>query len=303
MYDKWELGINMSLSVLLPVYGEANYISEAVISTLDNIELGDELIILLDRISENTKAVVEYFASKDERIVVMNSPEPGISSALNLGITYSDADFIARMDADDVVINNRFRMQKNFLTSHPEHVLIGSNIELIDSNGRKIGLKFFPKRSNSIKRMMFFFNPVAHPSVMIRRISLLEAGLYKTCTDGYEDYYLWTELINFGKFENSRKSFLKYRVHTNQFSSNKTNAISHSHESFLGILQSQNKSLSKLNNVYKKIINRKSNLLITLLDFKLIRDYFISLINFPKSSILLLYYYVINAMIAKIYKY
>ena len=64
MYDEWWLGINMSLSVLLPVYGEAGFICEAIISTLDDIELEDELIIILDRTSDNTKAIIEDFASK-----------------------------------------------------------------------------------------------------------------------------------------------------------------------------------------------------------------------------------------------
>ena len=115
MYDEWWLGINMSLSVLLPVYGEASFICEAIISTLDDIELEDELIVILDRTSDNTKAIIKDFASKDGRIMVINSAEPGITNALNLGVRISSADFIARMDADDVVISGRFHKQKKIL--------------------------------------------------------------------------------------------------------------------------------------------------------------------------------------------
>jgi len=288
----------MSLSVILPVYGEANFISEAIISTLDNIAVEDELIIILDRTSDTTKTVIEYFASKDKRIVVRNSPSPGITSALNLGIAHSDADFIARMDADDVVINDRFYIQKKFLKSHPKHILIGSGIQLIDSGGKSIGLKVFPLSHRVIKRMIPFYNPIAHPSVMIRRISLIKSGLYEIGTDGYEDYFLWKKLINFGKLKNTRKILLKYRIHDNQVT--KKNNIQLS-KSYSLSFKPYNKSVNRVEKLYKNVITKKSNLIFLLLDYKFCKNYFISLITLPKSVLTLSYYYVINALLAKIY--
>jgi len=291
----------MSLSVLLPVYGEANFISEAIISTLDNIEITDELIIILDRTSDNTKAIIEDFASKDARIVMINSPSPGITSALNFGITYSDADFIARMDADDVVINNRFKLQKKFLEAHPKYILIGSNIQLIDTSGRKIGLKVYPSGNNSIKRMLFYYNPIAHPTVMIRRIFLLKSGLYKIGTDGYEDFYLWKKLSNFGKFKNSRKCFLKYRIHDNQISKQKNRSNSLSEKNYYEYLNIQNKRNYRLISLYMGIINKKNRSLISVFNSKFILDYFASLVYSPKSTLTLSYYYIVNAIVSKIH--
>jgi glycosyltransferase involved in cell wall biosynthesis len=291
----------MNLSVLLPVYGEANFISEAIISTLDNIEVEDKLIVLLDRISDNTKIIIEDFASKDERIMIINSPSPGITSALNLGVTYSDTNFIARMDADDVVINDRFNIQKEFLRSHPEYILIGSNIKLIDSGGKSLGMKFFPSRHHTIKQMLFFYNPIAHPSVMIRRTSLLKSGLYKIGTDGYEDYFLWKKLIHFGKFKNTRKCLLKYRIHDNQTSKYKKNVSVQFNKSYLDFLKPRNKSESRMHELYKKMTEKESKKLIPLLDYNFCKNYFISLIITPKSIVTLSYYYLINAIIAKFY--
>jgi glycosyltransferase involved in cell wall biosynthesis len=288
----------MSLSVILPVYGEANYISEAIISTLDNIAFEDELIIMLDRTSDTTKTIIEYFASKDKRIVVINSPSPGITSALNLGIAHSDADFIARMDADDVVINDRFNIQKKFLESHPKYILIGSSIHLIDSDGKIVGLKVFPHRHKSIKRVISFYNPIAHPSVMIRRISLLESGLYEIGTDGYEDLFLWKKLINFGKFKNTRKFLLKYRIHDDQITKKNNILVSNR---YLDSLKPQNKSADRVNDLYNKIITKKSSLFLFLFSYKFIKNYFISLIINPKSILTLSYYYVINALLSKVY--
>ena len=293
----------MSMSVILPVYGQAFFISEAIISTLDNMENKDKLIIILDRTSDNTKIIIEDFASKDKRILIVNSPSPGITSALNLGINHSDSDFIARMDADDVVINDRFNVQKKFLESHPKHVLIGSNIQIIDSCGKSIGIKVFPSSHHSIKRMLSFYNPIAHPSVMIRRTSLLESGLYEIGTDGYEDFFLWRKIINFGKFKNSRKCLLKYRMHENQATYYKKNTSVLLSKGYLDLFKSTSKSVNRVNNLYRMLIVKKPSLSISLFNYKFCKNYLIALITLPKSILTLSYYYTINSMLAKIYLY
>jgi glycosyltransferase involved in cell wall biosynthesis len=292
----------MRLSVLFPVYGEANFVCEAIISTLDDIGIEDELIIVLDRTSDHTRAIIEDFASKDERIVIINSPKPGIVNALNLGMKYSTSDFIARMDADDVVIKGRFHAQKRFLETHPKYILIGSNLQLIDSTGRKIGVKIYPTSHNSIKRMLFFYNSIAHPSIMIRRTSMLEFGLYEVGTEGYEDFYLWRKLIDFGKFRNSRKCFLKYRIHTSQASAQITTTASQHHEFYFDYLKSQNKSINQLNTLYAKLTERKEKKTDRfLIDFKLLGVYIKYLILSPKSTFGLSFYFIINLMISKMY--
>jgi len=287
----------MSLSVLLPVYGEASFICEAIISTLDNIEIEDQLIIILDRTSDTTKAIIEDFASKDERIMVINSAKPGITNALNLGARNSSADFIARMDADDVVINGRFHAQKKFLESHPKYVLIGSNLQLIDSAGRNIGVKIYPSMHNSIKCVLPFYNPIAHPSVMIRRVSMLESGLYKIGTDGYEDFYLWQRLINFGKFKNSRKCFLKYRIHANQVSSQSIVSTSRYTKFILGNHKSQNKINNSLEYLYKTVTSKKSNkFFLFLTDFKFVSSAIKSLFFAPKTFYIISFYFIVNGI-------
>jgi aminoglycoside N3'-acetyltransferase len=145
---------------------------------------------------------------------------------------------------------------------------------------------------------MPFYNPIAHPSVMIRRISLIKSGLYEIGTDGYEDFFLWKKLINFGQFKNTRKILLKYRIHDNQ--STKKNNILLS-KSYSLSFKPYNKSVNRVDKLYKNIITKKSNLIFLLLDYKFCKNYFISLITLPKSTLTLSYFYVINALLAKIY--
>ena len=286
--------MDLSLDILFPVHGEAHFISEAIISVLDEMNLEDKLYVVTDRISTSTNSIIEYFASKDLRITVIKSPEPGIVNALNLGIESSNSEFIVRMDSDDVIIKGRFSAQKKFLISHPKYVLVGSNIKLIDKHGNFIKRKYFPSKNHIIKSMLDYYNPVAHPAVMYRRISILEAGSYRTGTDKFEDYDLWLRLINVGKFKNLRRFFLNYRIHDNQFSSVST--------PFLGDKNEVNYSNSnKINFVRtKKLYDSLKNSPLSVFKLKNICRYLLCLSINPIIIFRLTYFYVINSNYLKL---
>jgi glycosyltransferase involved in cell wall biosynthesis len=291
-------GIDMKLDVLLPVHGEAKFISETLISILDDLDLKDNLIVVCDRLATSTKALVEYFAENDRRIRILDSPGSGIVNALNCGILYSEADFIARIDADDIVMKGRFSRQKKFLISHSKHVLVGSNIQTIDSFGEKLGLKKFPNNDNSIKRMLYLYNSIAHPTVMYRRISVIKAGLYDERYEGCEDYDLWIKLITIGKFKNLRKPLIKYRIHKNQ-SSLKIN-YNLIHEIQTKYRSINNLNLDKIDVLLEDYFEKKLGLRFYL-NPKNINYYIYSLINNPKIILELTYLLPYNSLRNKLY--
>jgi hypothetical protein len=149
--------------------------------------------------------------------------------------------------------------------------------------------------------MLFFYNSIAHPSVMIRRTSLLESGLYEIGSEGYEDFYLWRKLINFGKFRNSRKCFLKYRIHTNQTSAQTSTTSSQYSAIYIDHLKSQNKRIYQLWHLYDKLlVKNEKNTYRFLINFKFLRIYIKSLILSPKFTSGLTFYFIINLTISRI---
>jgi glycosyltransferase involved in cell wall biosynthesis len=156
-----------------------------------------------------------------ENIKVFVSKLPGISHDLNLGISESSGELIARIDADDLMRKDRLSLQKAFLEKHPKVVCVGSQVTKINVDGIVIGESNYPASSKEITRTLLFRNCLAHPSVMYRRSSIVEVGGYRPEFDGVEDYDLWLRLSMTGQIRNINARLTSYRVWENQVTSKK----------------------------------------------------------------------------------
>src|SRR5205823_5921583 len=78
------------------------------------------------------------FAARDPRIRLVSRPNQGLTKSLNEALGLASAELIARMDADDVSMPERFERQVAFLHEHPEVVCVGSRVQLIDPYGSPI---------------------------------------------------------------------------------------------------------------------------------------------------------------------
>lgn len=214
-----------AVSVIIPVHGNAPHL----ISTIESIRMQSfeeyEVIIILDRASEEIQTYARNLALDFENFRVVISEKRGISHALNTGIRESSGEFIARIDADDLMRNDRLALQKNFLEKHEEVVCVGSQVTKINFNGIRIGRSSFPGSNKLITSTLLFRNCIAHPSVMYRRSSILEVNGYRPEFDGVEDYDLWLRLSRIGQFRNIQKTLTSYRVWEGQVTTTKRHLI------------------------------------------------------------------------------
>lgn len=139
---------------------------------------------------------------------------------LNRGLTLSRGEYIARMDCDDVSLPERFARQIRFLDAHPDIGVLGSGGELIDGEGRTRAVFRYPMQHEAIRFCLHFFNPLAHPSVMMRREVVLSSGGYRSARlsrggDSFpEDYDLWWRLGDVTRLANLPDRLLLLRKHT-----------------------------------------------------------------------------------------
>lgn len=200
------------VSVIIPVHGDAPHL----VSTIQSIQKQNfkefEALIILDRASKEIEKYARDLTLNSENFKVLVSKLPGISHALNLGIKESSGELIARIDADDLMRKNRLKLQKAFLESHPDVVCVGSQVTKIDVDGVVIGKSSYPVSTKQITTTLLFRNCLAHPSVMYRRPSILEAGGYRPEFDGVEDYDLWLRLSRTGQIRNMNTELTSYRV-------------------------------------------------------------------------------------------
>ncbi|RAI85590.1 glycosyl transferase family 2 [Algoriphagus yeomjeoni] len=209
------------VSVVLPVYNGASFISEAINSILNQTFKDFELLIINDGCTDESEKVIKDF--NDPRIRYFSfKKNRGLVASLNFGLETAQGKYIARIDADDISAHNRIEEQVRFLENFPEYVFLGSSVELIPSGQ----MKHPPLIDQEIAIGLVFNNVFFHSTIMFRSELVNNHGLrYKDDYLGCEDYQLWTEVIRFGKARNLVIPGMKYRIHSNQVSKNKPDSL------------------------------------------------------------------------------
>ncbi len=198
------------ISVLMPAWNAENYIAEAIESILAQSFHEFEFIIINDGSTDNTKQIIDSFS--DERIISINKAHNGIAEALNIGLSIAKAPYIARFDADDICLTNRLELQFAFLNAHPEYIVCGSDAEYISENGEHLfNFKCASHTQDQIMQNIFSHCPFIHSSVMYRKDAVIKAGGYSPYAHNFEDYLLWVQLKQYGKFYNLQQQLIKVR--------------------------------------------------------------------------------------------
>ena len=172
---------------------------------------------MADRIDASTAEKILKGSGLNYRII--QSTEPGIVPALNLGLENISSEFVARMDEDDVMLPGRLQLQFEYLRKHKNVLAVGGQLALIDIENKIIGLTSYHTTIKICNRHLFERSPIAHPSVMFRREIVNHIGGYRSFLP--EDWDLWVRLREIGPIHNLRERVLNYRVHNGQLSREK----------------------------------------------------------------------------------
>lgn len=202
------------VSVVIPVFNEkAEMITNAINSILQQTYANIEIHIFDDSTKDETKAAVDSFRS-DPRVGIHRFVERvGFIKSLNLGLEVSTGKYIARMDGDDFSHPDRFEKEVAYLESHPDVMVIGGQMNIMDENGQITSARFYP--TGGLK--FFFFscvrNPMAHPTIMMRREIVDRGYRYDETLKMSEDLDFWLRLMNDGyRIANIPDTVLNYRV-------------------------------------------------------------------------------------------
>jgi len=208
------------ISVVMSVYNEPiEWLRLAIDSILCQTYRDFEFIVVNDNPSrmENTILLRDYSLSDNRVVVVTNSENIGLTKSLNKGISLAKGQFIARMDADDISLPNRFEKQVDVL-QEGNCDLCSSICEVIDEAGNSLGVP--SSLYNKTIFDLFLENHIVHPSVMFRRELLdLRTPFYNESCHRSQDYELWAFLfLQSCSFCTIKDVLLKYRKSANQIS-------------------------------------------------------------------------------------
>lgn len=209
-----------SVSVVMPAYNAERYLREAIDSTLAQTYTDFELIIINDGSTDATKDIILSYS--DSRIVYLeNEQNSGICVTLNKGLDTARGRYIARMDADDIMMPERLAVQVAYMDAHPEIGASGSDVIDFGEDIKEITSQQIYQSYDCAAGLLF--NPCfVHPSVIIRKSILDKYNIiYNDEYRGLEDFKMWWDIAQYSKIVNIPKVLLKYRHHTNQETRNR----------------------------------------------------------------------------------
>ena len=192
----------MTFSVLMSIYKNDNpdQLSEAIASTLEQTLPPSQFVIVGDGpLPPELLAVVDCFSAQHESIhFVQLGRNIGLGAALNEGLKYCEHDLVARMDADDICLPDRFAKQMAFMQAHPEVVVSSGAVQEFDDRTREpIAVRKVPLEHSAIIRVARHRNPINHMATIFRKESVLALGGYPPLRKA-QDYALWSLLLKEG---------------------------------------------------------------------------------------------------------
>lgn len=210
------------LSVVMPVYNAEKFLPAALDSVLTQSFTQFEFLIHDDGSTDDSWAILSSYASRDPRISLSRGKNAGLPAVLNGLIARSTGELIARFDADDICLPDRFERQIAQFDDDPDLHVLGGAAEIIDAKDRKITINRPPLTheaidSNNLQGTTSF----QHPAVMMRRDAVLAIGGYRNDFHGAEDHDLWLRMAEHGRLENLPETMIQYRVHDSSISATK----------------------------------------------------------------------------------
>jgi glycosyltransferase involved in cell wall biosynthesis len=207
------------VSVIMPVYNTSKYLGDAIQSILQQTFTNFEFIIINDGSSDDSERIILSF--NDPRIrYLKNDENKGLVYTLNRGIDHAKAEWIARMDGDDLSRPDRFEKQWSYLREHPSVEILATTVTLINEDGKPAG-KWNDDASAisalEIAKKLPQNNCIGHPTVFIRT-SLLKKYRYNAEQSLSEDYDLWLRLAADGVLIHKLdQPLVEHRILTSSF--------------------------------------------------------------------------------------
>lgn len=216
-----------TVSVIMPAYNVAPYISE----TLDSIfaqTFSDYEVIVINDGSPDTAELERALAPYRQRIIYLKQENRGAGAARNAGLKRARGEFVAFLDADDLWLPDYLNEQLAFIRSdnydlvYADALLFGQSplagrtfMQIAPSNGEVTFQSLINGQCNVITS-----------GVLARRLPILEVGLFDEQLRNSQDFELWVRLVRKGsRLKYQRKLLLRYRYHENSLSGDALNQI------------------------------------------------------------------------------
>ncbi|MGO8763473.1 MAG: glycosyltransferase family 2 protein [Desulfobaccales bacterium] len=230
----------MGVSIIIPSYNSEKYLAVTIQSVLAQTRQDWELMVVNDGSADQTGAIAETFAAKDDRIRVVHQANAGLPMARNRGFaeTGTDYEYCIFLDSDDLLEPDALEILIHALDKDRAAVAAHGLMRYIDSEGRPLSINgryFHPPQRRGIQGHRLKLWPVSAPTtfavlaygncipasgIMMRRAQQEIAGGFDPNLKAVEDWDMWLRLSRLGHIAFVDKVVLAYRIHQTNMSRN-----------------------------------------------------------------------------------
>ena len=229
------------ISVLISAYNAEKHLAIALESIKRQSFKNFEVVIIDDKSTDNTLNIIN--SHRDDRFkVYSNNKNLGLTKSLNIGIKYCKGKYIARMDADDFSIEDRFLKQINFLNTNHGISVLGTSYYKINGSNKIISIVNVPNTDLEIRHWLLSKCPFGHGTVMMRRDALESVGGYDERFLYAQDFDLWLRLSEKFNLANLKEPLYCWRLTNECISQSKAYEQRRYHD--LALLESHKRKLS-----------------------------------------------------------
>ena len=246
------------VSVLMTAHNAGRYVAEDIESLIGQ-EYQKWELILIDNGSTDGSILDDLIM--DERIKLTRlAMNIGRTPALELALMQANHPYVAVLDADDIALSGRLSTQVAILEADAQLVLVGSCVELINSESVVFG-NLCQTHGRVSHDQLAERNIFVNSSVMFRRSTALAVGGYDDRFEFAQDYHLFIRLAFYGECLILDETLTQLRITENSYTKQKsTGTLRASEEAQLFLLAATTLRLSK----WGKRTNRRRRALATM---------------------------------------
>ncbi len=202
------------VSIILPVKDQEKLVGRSIQSVIDQTFKDWELFVVNDGSTDRTGEVVQGFAAKDRRIIYLNNGRNlGIPKSFNSAARMAHGKYIGRLDSDDSWIGkDKLQKQVEFLDRHPDYVVTGGGMVVVDESGKEHYRYLKPERDEELRRSALVTSPISSSTFLGRADVILKSGLFDEKLNFNEDWDFFLKLGTMGKMYNFPEYFSYYTL-------------------------------------------------------------------------------------------
>jgi glycosyltransferase involved in cell wall biosynthesis len=241
-----------SVSAVIPIRNGAYFFKSIKQELLKTLNSDDQIIIVDDDSTDNTFMLFKEWQSDDSRVSVIKNKKVGLSNALNLGFKFSDHEWIARYDQDDLYHKDRINLQ--FKSRTDSTVAIFSDFSFRSQKGKYLGRQVSPIFPECVSLSLISNRRTPHPVALINKNAALSVGGYNQEHFPVEDLSLWLRLSKCGDLISVPETLLNYTINRSGVTQNNRNRQIAMRKMLLNEIGIPKKSIEFVNDNLAKIL-------------------------------------------------